>query len=182
VSGGASITINDGTTSSPYFSATGLSQGTTRSGTARITVTDNVAATFTVDVAVTIERGYDAVLTAATVTSNAGGFTPAIAIYTITNTGTVSVSPSTTGFPAQWLDPAGDPADYEIRFTLNSGTLTSGTTGVYTNLATTQQLRVERYPSAGVGTTSANVTAEIRPAGGGAVVTTATVVLNATIS
>lgn len=55
-SGGSGITITSAAAASTTFSATGLGDPETRTGTARCTITDNAAATKTLDVAVSIER------------------------------------------------------------------------------------------------------------------------------
>ena len=55
-SGGTSITIDSSSAATTTFSATSLSAPETRTGTARCTITDNVAATKTVDISVSISR------------------------------------------------------------------------------------------------------------------------------
>jgi hypothetical protein len=188
VSGGTGITINDGTTSSPYFSATGLTEGETRSGTARILVTDNVSATVDTFVTVTISRAYDVVLEDRTISSTGGSYSggpggsgaPAISIYLIKNDGDVATHPA--GGEHTWKDPGADAADYDVRFTVNSGSLSGGTGGAWLNLADTRSITVSQYPPGTPGTVSANVTVEVRPAGGGATIDSATIVLNATLT
>lgn len=54
--GGSGITITSSTSASTTFSATGLTEPSTRTGTARCTITDAALNTFTVDVSVTITR------------------------------------------------------------------------------------------------------------------------------
>jgi hypothetical protein len=74
----------------------------------------------------------------------------------------------------------GTAANYDVFATLNSGTLFSGTTGTWLNLATTRSWQVQRTNNA-AGTNSASLTIQIRPAGGGATLDTANVTLNATV-
>lgn len=72
------------------------------------------------------------------------------------------------------------PANYDVFATLNSGALTSGTTGAWLNLGTTRAWAVQRTSNVG-GTNSANITLQLRPAGGGATITSAIFQLNATV-
>jgi len=98
-SGGTGITITSTTAASTTFSATTLTLGEVRSGIARCTVTDNIAATYTVDVAVTITRLSFSV-TASNVTKAQSGFSGSGTV----STGTAPAkSPNTTpsgGTPA----------------------------------------------------------------------------------
>lgn len=75
---------------------------------------------------------------------------------------------------------SGAASSYEVFATLNSGTLTSGTTGAWLNLGSTRSWTVTRTNNA-AGTNSASLTIQIRPAGGGAVLDSAGVNLNATV-
>jgi hypothetical protein len=132
-SGGASITTDSSTAATTSFSATGLTSGETRSGQARCTVTDNVSATYTIDVDVTITRP------AATVTA------PAVGLYGFAISPTDSsvafkvdadghwYSSVNLGAPTTdrglWCNPVEYAGDYEIRVTRTGGTETVFTSG-----------------------------------------------------
>jgi hypothetical protein len=161
-SGGAGITTNNGTTASPSWSATGLSEGETRSGTARIRVTDSAGspAQFDVYVAVTITRQYGVTLHALELVNSTGGsLSAAVSTFGVSSDGNVYPSP---GISYQWKNPSASAADYDVRFTLNSGTLNSGTTGTWMQLSTTRVITGVRTPGQGAGTSAQNVTVEIR--------------------
>lgn len=78
-----------------------------------------------------------------------------------------------------WLTGSGVNSDYEARWTTTSGTLTSGTTGTWLGLGTLREWYVTR--SSG-GTSTVVGTLEIRAASSLAVLATATITLNATVS
>jgi hypothetical protein len=181
-SGGASITTNNGTTASPSWSATGLSEGETRSGTARIRVTDSAGspATFDVSVAVTITRQYGVTLSALTLVNSHGGtMSAAVSTFAVSSDGNVYPSPGTS---YQWKSPSASASDYDVRYTLNSGTLNSGTTGTWMSLSTTRVIVGYRTPPDGFGTSAQNITVEIRLHASGVVLATGTVEMNETIS
>lgn len=67
-------------------------------------------------------------------------------------------------------------SSYELRATLNSGSLDSGTTGSWIDLSTAPAYEVN--DDTGVGQT-ANLTIEIRPAGGSGVIASCTTILYA---
>lgn len=103
-SGGASITITSASASSTTFSTTGLTAGVTRSGVARCTVTDSIAATKTVDVNVSIVNGSALAVTATpssiskSVLDHSGGtITVTSAVCTATATGG-----TTSGYTYAW--------------------------------------------------------------------------------
>lgn len=76
---------------------------------------------------------------------------------------------------------SGVAGNYEAMATVNSGALTGGSgAGVWLNLGTTRNWLVTRTANT-AGSLSANLTIQIRPAGGGAVLDTAVVVLTATV-
>ena len=79
-----------------------------------------------------------------------------------------------------WVVPNGSAANYEVRATLNSGTLRVGSsaTGSWLALSSTRTWSVRRLAA---GITNADLTIEIRPAGGGATLATANVTLEAEI-
>lgn len=159
-SGGTGITINNGTTASPSFSATGLAEGDVKSGTARIRVTDSAAATFDVFVAVTISRLYGVTLTGSTVNSTGGSISPAVSVYTITSAGDVVPNPGTS---YQWKNPSANAGDYDVRFTqTGGGALYAGTTGVWLQLSSSRYVQGVRAPNQGVGTSSQFLDVEIR--------------------
>lgn len=73
-----------------------------------------------------------------------------------------------------WISPLSSaPGNYEIRATLNSGSLTSGTTGTWQALSTDRAWSVSREVS---GTSSANLTIEIR-SGSGPTLDSGTIIL-----
>lgn len=82
----------------------------------------------------------------------------------------------------QWgrPDEAGVGADYEVRATLQSGSLTSGTTGSWQNLGSNRSWTVQRAGSS-VGTSSAQILVEIRRAGTTDVIDSATITLTAIV-
>lgn len=75
---------------------------------------------------------------------------------------------------------SGSAANYDVFATLNSGTLTSGTTGTWLNLGTSRSWLVTRTSNT-AGSANVSLTIQIRPAGGGAVLDTANVTLTATV-
>lgn len=76
-----------------------------------------------------------------------------------------------------WLI-SGSAGDYEVRATLNSGTLTTGTTGSFQVLSTTRAWTVQRTI---VGIGSANLTIEIRRVGTTTILASASVILTAEV-
>jgi hypothetical protein len=186
--GGASITITSSTSSSTTFSATGLSQGETRTGTARCRVTDNVGATTDVYVAVTISRTYTVDVQNQTVTAYGtasggfGGGSPAVASVVFTPTGDVNGSDGTS---YQWKDPGATASDYDIEFTVTSGTLSGGSsaTGTKLQMTTGRTLIGVRTPGEGVGTSTQVVTVKMYlHASPFTLLDTATVTLNETLT
>ena len=105
--------------------------------------------------------------------------TNASSTYQLTNAGVINritVSGGTTT-PGNWVFPASAAgANYEVRATVNSGALTSGTTGSWTALSSTQSW-VRQQSS--IGTSSCNLTIEIRHATSLVVLDTASITLNA---
>lgn len=77
-----------------------------------------------------------------------------------------------------WVIPNGSASLYEVRATLNSGAVTTGTTGSFLSLGTTRTWTVTR---ATVGVSAANLTIDIRRIGGGTILATAVVVLSVEI-
>jgi hypothetical protein len=94
----------------------------------------------------------------------------ASATYTLTNTGAEQATGVASG---TWLV-TGTVADYEVRATLNSGALTSGTVGSWLSLSTSRSWNVTRTDDA-AGTTSASMLVEIRVAATTTVIDSATV-------
>lgn len=102
--------------------------------------------------------------------------TDASATYTLTNAGLEQA----TGLANNtWLS-AGAASSYDVRATLSSGALTSGTTGSWLNLGTTRSWNVTRTNNA-PGTDTATLTIEIRDATSLIVLATVTVVITATV-
>lgn len=96
-----------------------------------------------------------------------------------TNTGLVQISqnsfPSVTQYT--WLL-SGAASDYQIRATLNSGTLTSGVTGSWLNFG--QSWNVTRTTNV-VGTSTATITIEIRDVATSTVQDSGVITLNAVV-
>lgn len=149
-SGGASITIDANTSATTTFSATGLTSGETRTGIARCTVTDNVSATYTVDVDVTISRPAAAVgAPAMTLTSFKISPTDASCAFQIDSDGHWYTS-QTTAAPTTdrglWCNPPEYAADYEVKIDRTGGSETaftsSPTLGVWHSLGTDRLCRL----------------------------------------
>lgn len=107
----------------------------------------------------------------------------ASATYELLNTGVARKTEGavTTNFPGEWLL-AGTAANYEARATVLSGSFTSGTFGSYLNLGTTRTWgNAIALGPGGTGDAVGTMLVEIRPAGGGAVLDSATILINATI-
>lgn len=111
----------------------------------------------------------------ATFTLNASGVAQA------TTAGSNSNPPAgTTGYAPEWMI-QGPASDYEARATLNSGSLSSGTTGSWLGLGTTRSWTCTASIGAGGGhtETNANLTIEIRSAASLTVFVSAVMVLAA---
>ena len=101
------------------------------------------------------------------------------ATYTLESDG--DVMSATTGGGSvdegDWIDPkASAPSDYEVQATLNSGTLTSGTTGSWLALTSNRSWSLQRVTVGAADTV--DLTIEIRK-GSGATLASATVTLDA---
>ena len=181
--GGTGITIDSPTSAATTFSAAGMTEGDSLSGTARCRVTDSAAAEFDVEVTVSIARFFAiTLLPTQTVSSSGGSMSAASSSYTIGSSGMINVNAPAVSYP--WIDPAGDPADYDGRITLTGGTLTYHTTG-WINLAPGNAAVAVgvRVPAAGPGTSTQTLIAEIRLAVFPfTVLATGSVTLNETIS
>lgn len=132
-SGGSSITITSATSASTTFSTTGLAESATRSGVARCTVTDNVSATYTIDVDVQITR-LAATVTAPQMFLPAVKFSPTNASVAFKfDTDGHWYSSLTTGSPTTdrglWANPVDYAANYAIRITRTGGSETVFTSG-----------------------------------------------------
>lgn len=101
------------------------------------------------------------------------------ATYTLESDGDVvtATTPGGSVDAGDWIDPkASAPSDYEVRATLNAGTLTSGTTGSWLVLSSNRSWTLTQ---AAVGAaTQVDLTIEIRK-GSGATLASATVTLDA---
>lgn len=91
-------------------------------------------------------------------------------VYESNTLGTVSLE--------TWLD-GGSSSDFEVRATLNSGTLSSGATGSWLSLSSDREWSVTRTT---LGSASAELLIEIRNATTQAVLTSATITLTATVA
>ena len=81
-----------------------------------------------------------------------------------------------------WIIPKGAAGgDYEVRATVNSGSVTGDTTGSWLALSSDRSWLVTRTDD-GAGTDSANLTIEIRRAQDQAVLGSAVIILNATVT
>lgn len=101
------------------------------------------------------------------------------ATFTLDNAGLASETTlpgGTIGYAPEWLS-AGTPANYDCRWTTLSGTLSTGTAGVWQNLGTTRAW--SRNAGAGVGVMTCSGTLEIRDAATLTVLATATITLTA---
>lgn len=100
----------------------------------------------------------------------------AFAGYKLTTAGKVQTSAGSYADVEDWITPTSAASgSYEARATLNSGTLTSGTTGSWLALSSTREWTVE----ASVGMADASLTIEIRR--GSTVLDSATVTLSAQV-
>lgn len=105
--------------------------------------------------------------------------TNASATYRLTNAGVVSKTTVADGTTAlgNWIAPTSAAgANYEVRATELSGSVTSGTIGSWEALDTTRTWTLTRTA---VGTANCTLTIEIRLASSGAVLDTATITLEA---
>lgn len=100
----------------------------------------------------------------------------ATATYRLTNTG---LEQATSRTDSTWLL-SGSASDFDVRMTVTSGTLTSGTVGSWVNLAATQEWTLVRGLNI-PGVLTAEATVELRPAGGGATVDSAVVTFEAEV-
>ncbi|WP_167755567.1 hypothetical protein [Vitreimonas flagellata] len=119
-------------------------------------------------------------LTAENITDTVVAPASATAGYELQSTGDIAKRDFSTGGSyvdiGDWIAPkAAAGAAYECRVTLNSGTLSSGTTGVWLALSSTRTWTV----SASSTLKTCNFTVEIRDAASGAVLATATIILTA---
>lgn len=115
--------------------------------------------------------------------SDSAAGAPSLASYGLANTGVASWATINSGsgtFGGEWL-PSGTASNYDVRVTVNSGSLdgSSSATGSWLNLGTTRSWAVAR---SSVGNQSANLTVEIRDAGTLSVLDSATITLSATYS
>lgn len=178
-SGGTGITRDSPTAATTTFSATSLTGGETRTGQARCTVTDNVGATFTIDVAVEIERP-PPVVTAPSVDITPLRIDPtnASAAFRI-DSDAHWYSSNNTSTPATdqglWVNPSSFSADYEVRVTRTGGSETAFTSGPALNtwLALTSD-REWRLTQTTIGSKNILFTIEIRRASDSVVVSTTT--------
>lgn len=99
--------------------------------------------------------------------------------YQLTSAGVENIFTTSSGLSAigNWITPTGAAGgNYETRATLNTGTLSSGTTGAWTALSSTQTWSVVQ---SGVGSKNCNFTVEIRATSSGTVLSSAVVDLTA---
>lgn len=108
--------------------------------------------------------------------SNAVTPANATASYSLTSAGLETASGNANN---TWLL-AGAASDYEARVTVNSGSLTTGTTGSWLGLGTTRTWTLVNSSDT-PGTTTASVTVEIRTVSGSVVVASAPVDFTATV-
>jgi hypothetical protein len=104
--------------------------------------------------------------------SDVSGFelSPGLAIAQVefSNTGSYTGTGNVEGFSGNWITPTSAAGSaYEIRMTVNSGSTPSGSaTGTWLSLGTTRTWTISQ---SGAGTTTSNVTVEIRRASTGTV-------------
>jgi hypothetical protein len=100
----------------------------------------------------------------------------AFAGYRLTTTGKVQTSAGSYADVEDWITPTSAASGaYEVKATLNSGALTTGTTGSWLALSSTREWTVETS----IGVVDANLTIEIRR--GSTVLDSATVTLSAQV-
>lgn len=126
--------------------------------------------------AITLVGATEEVFDAAPATGGAG--------YRLTSggleeSGTGTAASILYGTIGNWVTPTANANLYEVRATLNSGALSSGTTGSWLVLSSTRTWTVTRSI---VGVSSANLTIEVRRASDGVVLGSASVVLTVDIS
>jgi hypothetical protein len=102
-----------------------------------------------------------------------------IAQYQLTSAGAINATVGTNSLvdSGDWIAPKTNMANYECRFDLTSGSLTSGTTGAWMSLATTRTW-TRQAPTSGILT--AVGTLQIRRASDAVVLDTATITIYAT--
>lgn len=107
----------------------------------------------------------------------------AAAQYELTNAGDIrlTVSDNTVSDAGDWMSPkvSAYATNYEVFATLNSGTLTAGTTGSWLGLETTRTWTRNRTS---VGSTTAQIGLEIRRKGTTTVLASCTVTLTAEVN
>lgn len=105
------------------------------------------------------------------------GVGAASASYQLTSSGIVNqITTSGTVALENWVTPTSAAgASYEAQVTVTSGVLTSGTTGSWLALNSTQTWNLTRPNPAGVGSDACTFTIEIRQASSGTVLATATI-------
>jgi len=103
--------------------------------------------------------------------------------YSLRNDGVAAfnrVALSDGTYAGEWLPAGGVPADFEVRFTLNSGPV-SGTFGVWLNLGTTRNVSVSvSRTTIGSNSNNGSVGVEIGRAGTGVALVSATITLQST--
>lgn len=118
-------------------------------------------------------------LTGQTVSAGATSPSTATASYSVANTGLVrgqvNADPATT--IETWLL-SGASSSYDVRATIISGSVSTGTIGAWENLATTRTWTRARTLT---GFSSVSLSIELRPAGGGTTLATATINIDATV-
>lgn len=110
----------------------------------------------------------------------------ASATYRLLNTGVAQEIEQgvTTNIPSEWLL-GGSASDFEVRATLSSGTAPSGgdVLGSYLNLGTSRSWTQSLALASGVtGTRTCVLLVEIRPAGGGSVLDSASITITAQVT
>jgi hypothetical protein len=101
--------------------------------------------------------------------------------YQLTSAGVANAITTSSGTAAieNWVSPTSAAgANYQARATVNTGTLSSGTTGAWTALSSTQTWTVTR---ATIGSKACNFTVEIRATSSGVVLDTVTIDLSANV-
>lgn len=132
----------------------------------------------------TLPRGVSIALTNRTIDDAAASPLDAHVAYIVGNDGKVykEIFDTIDQFVENWMDaPLGDPAgDYEVKATLNSGSVDSGTTGSWLALSTSRRWTRDRAADAG-GTNTAELLIEIRKVGTSVTLASATITLSASV-
>jgi len=114
-----------------------------------------------------------------TITSVVASPATASTVYYLNNDGTIQreINGVVTGL-GDWLVPGVNASNYEVFATLDSGSLTTGTTGSWLNLGTS---RVWSLTNSSFGPQTTQITVQIRRTGTATILASATITFNAEV-